>query len=472
MRISRLLAGDRSTPPALPNFDSTTVFVRATASYLRGEEFSALGMLPPKLTALVPTVSRLPRSVRTLLYTQGGANEGVDPGKLGEVDVETFRRWVVEQYPTRGYPAVVVGSSNGAAVHLAAFLGVPWLPQTFLVPVRRSAHPDAIAEDLEWGRDHADPFLEANPEVSLHQMHDPNQDRRMVRKLAYFRTKSRTLGDAYEGFLETVLEPGGTVVTLECEYAWPAVDVGERHSFQVGGLGGLEPMEYYEGSEGVADFLAEQESPVRRWNSPSPDREIPEAEWGFEPKLREDVQRIADERDYEVRRLTFEDPRDLSPFVAELYRGRYERRDRPTDRLFAQSFALVEPWWTIRTGSVPYWSAFNTEPDAGHLEDYLESTDPYDEIWTTLFSHGVDSAGLASIDRWRAVIERARDHRGIVGVNETEFPYDVERNLRYHAAIPDVIRARHPHFPPMAFDRFESVATEMAEEYNVQWLEG
>ncbi|WP_323171162.1 hypothetical protein [Natrialba sp. PRR66] len=27
-RISRLLAGERSTPPELPNFDPTTVFIR------------------------------------------------------------------------------------------------------------------------------------------------------------------------------------------------------------------------------------------------------------------------------------------------------------------------------------------------------------------------------------------------------------------------------------------------------------
>ncbi|MEY7848501.1 hypothetical protein AB7C87_04775 [Natrarchaeobius sp. A-rgal3] len=469
MRVSSLLAGERSTPSGLPNFDSTTVFVRATASYLRGEAFPALGMIHPRLTPLAARLNHLPRRARTGLYTAGGANEGLSPDELGDVDVERFRQWVVDQYPDRGYPAVVVGSSNGAAVHLAALLGVPWLPQTFLVPVRRDVHPDAIREDVRWGREHAGPLLAANPDVSLYQMHDPNQDRLMVRKLAYFRTKSRVLGGAYERFLETVLEPGGTVVSLECTYDWPAIDLDERHSFQVGGLGGLEPESYYEGGEAVTNFLARQDAGVREWETPEPDGRIPESEWGFEPALRDDLRRFAEKRGYDVRRLAFDDPRDLSPFVADRYRQRYADRNRPVDRLLVQSFALVEPWWTIRTGSVPYWAAFKTEPDVAFLEEYLESAEPYDEIRATLFGHGVDSAGLASVDRWESALSRARDGHGFVGVDTEQFPHDVETHVRYHEDLPEVIDARHSHPPPLSFDRFDSIASEVEDEYVIEW---
>ena len=55
---------------------------------------------------------------------------------------------MARQYPRRQYPAVVVGSANGAAVHLWAALGIPWLPQTFLVPIARSGvHPDDPARN-------------------------------------------------------------------------------------------------------------------------------------------------------------------------------------------------------------------------------------------------------------------------------------------------------------------------------------
>ena len=472
MRVSSILAGDRTTPDGLPNFDSTTVFVRATASYLRGEAFPDLGMLRPQLRPVAKRLNHLPRRFRTGLYASGGANEGIDPGDLGNLDVERFRKWVVDQYPERGYPAVIVGSSNGAGVHLATLLGVPFLPQTFLVPIKRSMEADAIREDISWGTRHAGPFLQANPDVSLHQMHDPNQDRLMVQKLAYFRTKCRTLGDAYESFLETVLEPGGSVVLLECEYEWPAIDLGPRHSFQLGGLGGLDPEEYYRGSDRVARFLASQGADARSWDVPEPNGRIPEAEWGFDPALRTDVERVATERDYDVRRLSFEDPRDLSPFVAELYRRRYADYNRPTDRLFVQSFALVEPWWTQRTGSVPYWAAFNTRPDVEHLESYLRSTEPYDEIWATLFAHGLESAGLASIDRWRSALAAARDRGGFVGVDEAAFPFDVETHVRYHADLPETIDARHPIPSPMAFGRFDRLARGGVGDAAVDWSDG
>ena len=471
VKLSNVVSGERAVPRSLPNFDSTTVFVRATASYLRGEPFPRLGMLSPKLEPVTPILNALPRTLRTTGYTWGGASEGVDPDSLGSVDIDDFRSWVTDQYPERGYPAVIVGSSNGAGVFLAAALGVPFLPQTFLVPVRRSMDPDAIREDIAWGAQHAPPFLEANPDVSVSQMHDPNQDRLMVRKLAYFRTKLRELGTPYEAFLERVLEPGGTIIVLECTYDWPVIDVGDRHTFQLGGLGGLTPEEYYEGSETLARFLRSEGESIRRWDIPEPDRRAPEAEWGFEPALGTDLERVAQDRGYECRRLRFDDPRDLSPFVAELYRDRYERRGSTPhpNRLFVQSFALVEPWWTIRTRSVPFWSAFNTRPDAEIVESYLAAADPYDDVRMNLFSHGIESAGIASIDRWREVLDHARDRRGFVGVDPSAYPHDVEVQLRYHADIEAEIDDRYAHLPPMPLDRFEAHTEANAGNYDLEW---
>lgn len=469
MRLSRLLAGSESTPFGLPNFDSTTVFVRAAARALGGREFPGLGMIPGPLRPLAAQVNCLPPRARTAIYSWGGANEGVDPDELTDVDVEAFRQWVTDRYPDRGYPAVLVGSSNGAAVYLAALLGIPFLPQTFLVPVRRSLGPDEIRADVAWGRATAPGLLSANPDVAVHQMHDPNQDRLMVRKLGYFRTKSRRLGEAYETFLETVLEPGGTVILLDCGYEWPAIDLGPNHSFQLGGLGGLSPQEYYEGSNDVARFLAAHDASVRRWDVLEPDGLGPEAEWGFEPALGEDVARFADEHGYEIRRLAFDDPRDLSPFVADRYRDRYAESGQERDRLFVQSFALVEPWWTMRTGSVPFWTAFNTEPDLEHVTSYLDEVPTYDEIWATLFAHGVESAGLAGPDQWRELLKRARRRGGFVGVDEDAFPYDVETQVRYHRDLPSTVDAREPLPSPVPFDRFDAVADEVAADYEIEW---
>ncbi|HEV8714852.1 MAG TPA: hypothetical protein VGX03_18735 [Candidatus Binatia bacterium] len=105
-------------------------------------------------------------------------------------DAEQVAAWMVSLYPQHKYPAVMVGSSNGAAVHLCAALGIPWLPQTFLIPVARSGiHPDEPHADAEWAEKPARVLLEKNPDIQLHHMHDPVQDRLMIQRMTYCRPK-------------------------------------------------------------------------------------------------------------------------------------------------------------------------------------------------------------------------------------------------------------------------------------------
>jgi hypothetical protein len=248
--------------------------------------------------------------------------------------------------------------------------------------------------------------------------------------MAYFRAKRLRLGETYERFLEETMEEGATLYVVECALKWPTTQVGERHIFQFGALGGAAPEEYLRGSERVEDYLARYGSHRRRWDPPEPDGERPEAEWGFEPILHEDVERFAREQGYRVRRIIFEEPEDLSSLVADLYRWWYGERELPMNRLLVESFILMDPWWALHTGSVQIWMVFNMEPSADRLERYLEGTDPYDHIYLMLFSHGVDSVGLASVERWRSVLRQARKHGGFAGVDERKFPRDLSRTER------------------------------------------
>jgi hypothetical protein len=50
----------------------------------------------------------------------------------------------------------------------------------------------------------------------------------------------------------------------------------------------------------------------------------PEAEWGFAPALRDDVEDFARRHGYRVQRVVFEDAEDVSPMVADLYRWWYQ----------------------------------------------------------------------------------------------------------------------------------------------------
>jgi hypothetical protein len=95
--------------------------------------------------------------------------------------------------------------------HLAAACGIPWLPQTALVPVRR---PRADLQDycaaVDFGVRHGPTLLGANPAVALHHMHDANQDTLSASQMVYFRVKWRRLPRAYERFLHAASD-GATV---------------------------------------------------------------------------------------------------------------------------------------------------------------------------------------------------------------------------------------------------------------------
>lgn len=108
---------------------------------------------------------------------------------MGEVDTDAIAEWACAGYPKRKYPAVFVGSSSGAVAHLTALAGVPWLPQTILVPVRHagaSTRTSRPARCTSWRTrvTHSWPRTLAWP---CNHMPDANQDRLMIRRMGYFR---------------------------------------------------------------------------------------------------------------------------------------------------------------------------------------------------------------------------------------------------------------------------------------------
>jgi hypothetical protein len=263
---------------------------------------------------------------------------------------------------------------------------MPWLPQTFLIPVARSGpHPDEPQQDVKWAEKWISAFLESNPDVQLHHMHDPNQDRLMIQRMTYFRVKRLWLGPAYESFIRQYLEPGGTIFIVECNLKWPAKKFGERHIFQFGALGGATSNEYHHGGKRVEEYLSRYKSHRKKWEPPPPDGNYPEAEWGFEPRLGNDIEQFARRHRFAIRRIVFEEPEHASPLVADFYRWWNQKRSIVGNRLLVESFIVMEPYGSVRTGSVPFWMVFNKQPSAQALETYLDASDPFDEIYMMLF---------------------------------------------------------------------------------------
>ncbi|MEV6843571.1 hypothetical protein [Actinoplanes sp. NPDC051411] len=437
-------------PREIAGFDSASAMVVALARFLHGRDTPPLGK--PVFGALRPVAAvaaRLPEGTRQWIYSMFSGAEGRPEAEVARFDADAVARAIAGVYPRRRYPAVAIGSSNGALTHLYAALGVPWLPQTMLLPVRqRGISPDDPARAVHAFDRTARALLDRNPDLVLHHMHDPNQDRLTLRRMAYFRVKRTRLGPAYEQFLTDVLEPDGTVLLAECGQQWPVTTVGERHVFQFGAVGGMPPAEYREAGAPLADYLRRYRAPVRRWQAPPADADAPEAEWGFEPGLREDVTTFATRRGFRVQRLSFDEAEDVSSLVADLYRWWYAQRGLPATRLLVDSFMMLDPWWTLRIGAVPYWTAFPVRPSLDRLHHYLDEADPYDFVQLGLFCHGVDSVGMAGADQWRTVLRRARSAGSFAGVSPRRYPSDPQTFFNFQRAL-RAVPDRHALPPPL-----------------------
>ncbi len=456
-----------SPPPGIARFDSAAAMVQAVGAFLNDRDVATLSG-SPLLDWTMPAINRLPRRVREWAYSIGGFTEAVRRASLATLDYDAVASWVSGRLPRRPYPAIFLGSSNGALVHLAAALGVPWLPQTFLCPVRDvGSDPDDAQAALARGRGAAESILSAQPDISVHHMHDPNQDRLMLKMMSYFRLKYRRLPTAYRDFLLQCLPRGSTIYVDDCTLRWPVTRTSDRSVFQFGAMGGLDADEYFRGGERVRSYLSRYGVNRTAWNPPAADDSAPEAEWGFEPALLSDIASLAGACGWRIVRIEFEDPEALSFLAAVVYGAWYRDIGHGPSRLLVDSFVLLDPYRTIRLRAVPFWLLFCVERSAAALEEFLDCAPPFDEIGLMLFSHGTEGVGVVGIDRWRRLLARARRRAYFVGVDESCYPRDFATFVRFHH---DLVKLGLPFGAPasLPLEKFEELVRGYGPRFGVR----
>lgn len=420
---------DLDPKQVVASFDSASVLHAATVAALNGQPFPNLGSSSSAGLA-VRVAGRLPWSMLHGIYSRIGASEGINPRRLGEVDLSTVAESFAARYPQRRYPAVLLGSSNGALTHLAAAMQVPWLPDTVLVPVAHVGDTDRADQAMDFGRSVAPALLDRNPDIVLHHMHDQLQDLLMAERMSYFRVKWCRLPEAYATFVEERLAPGGTVVVVRDHSNWPVTRVGPRHVFQVGGRGGTSPEEY-----------------LALPHTPAADDVVAESEWGLDPDFRDGVHAWCASRGYGCSEISYDGPQATAAAVATVMRNWYRSRGEPADRLVIPSFILGDPWQTICVAAVPFWTYFSVQPALQSLDAYLTEAEPYAEANVFLFEHGAESPGIATPEQFAAVLRRHGIAGHFQGLDRERFPHDIGTLGRYGKVFDQLPRAEQPWSP-------------------------
>lgn len=399
------------------SFDSASVLHAATVAALERRMFGHLGQSQLTGTA-VRGLGHLPWPLVKAVYARFGASEGIDPARLGEVDMQRVAASFADAYPRADYPALFIGSSNGALMELAAAMQAPWLPGTLLVPVRHSGKADRPDQAFEFGRTVGPALSNANPDIVLHQMHDSTQDELMVARMAYFRTKWTRLPRAYRRFLETRLHDRAPIFLVNDESMWKVTRVGERHVFQSGGRGGLTADEY-----------------LALPNTPAADEVSSEAEWGADPSFSAAVREWAASHGHPVLEIRVDGPQEAAHPVALLLRQWTWDRGGSADRLLVPSFVLGDAWRTIDLGLVPFWTYFGVQSAVDSLRFHLAHSEPYHQVNVLIFQHGAESPGVAYPADYERAVREAGSSPRMIALRTDISPRDIGSMGRYNSVL-------------------------------------
>lgn len=354
------------------------------------------------------------------------AKEGM--GVLRPFDGEARARELVAGFGANVHGAVAMGSSSGAISYLCAALGMPHLPQTFLVRSGTHGRRQDVREAMEEARTFGAHLLSETPEAIVHHLHEPARHRTLLK-----RTK---LGAAYEAWLGACVPPGGTIFVMESRRAVAGKRLGDRQVFQEVG--------------------PECADPDQITDAPDEDVELSaEAEFGFEPQLREDLEAFARGRGLRICRVLFDDPEELSPLVADLYAWWYRREGLQPRRLVVDASRHADAVRVVEAGAVPLWLRGTRDEDADALEEFLARTDCWDCIDLLLPEPPTQSAEHPSLSRWRELLAQyAREggdvHRGGEGI---------------------IVREGGPLPAPMSLELLEQFLSDHGGASAVKWIE-
>jgi hypothetical protein len=375
---------------------------------------------------------------------------GQDPALAARLTTTDLARWAVSLYADLEGPrdAVILGAPNGGVAHLATALDAPFLSQHFLFSFRDHTHADDIATYRAHGDALAAPLLARNPDLAAVNHYDPLHDRFLVKYVNHIRLKLLVLPAAYQEFIRTHLRPGGTLVFTDCRYPWLQYRLGDRHTFQVGGLGAVSDREFLDGRPEIEAMQRAERSPfVGGWRLDEPLETGPESEWGTLPPLRQAVEDFAAAEGYRFLALKGDSPEWFSALAFRAHRRLSEKEGRPPQGLFIDCFTQVDPVACRQSRLWPFWLPFNCADSLDFLRRWRSVFPPDGPVLFAPLPNFTPAFDTVPLADWMTALEGLPVQ--VLGVDPRRFPADVAGLFRFQTQIaawcqahPDPVQAR------------------------------
>jgi hypothetical protein len=418
-----------TTPGNVVSTDSLGyALLQVAARAVRGRTVDDLTRVP-----LLGRHGGAPGPARNAAVAADARAEAQSPEALETLDPGAVAEWIAGHYPADGYPAVVLGSPHGAAVHLAAALGAPWLPAGFTVAVR---WPDGRVGDwvgaAAYGSEVIAPLLARHPGVTVRQVHDPLGAGPRAGSTVTFDIRWRTLPAAYRR-----LVADRPHLLARDVRPWPVRRLSDRFTFQVGRPAHGWSLGRYEQADPAFRQLLEQLD-EDRWAPPDWSRTVSQAEAAVDPGFASELRRGGRQRQVLYARSSA-----LSATVADLYRT-WLRADR--DDCVVECDRLLDPWRVLAAGRTPYWaeSASVTAADAAEL--WLAGSRPFDAVTVLPQPPGTVCAAHADLGRWRSIARFARRRGDVSRQAAVRYP-ELPLATAHAAAVGPAVRTVPPAMP-------------------------
>ncbi|MFI6074369.1 hypothetical protein ACIA5C_22685 [Actinoplanes sp. NPDC051343] len=350
----------------------------------------------------VPVLGRrgeLPDDLRRPALGAEARASAVPLDAVGAIDAEAVAGWIVERYPEPHYPAVLLGSPHGSAVHLTAAMRGAWLPTSFTVRVPwPGGHVGDWRGAGEAGRVVAGRITAANPAVSVRQVHDPILDGPLCAATITLHVRWRELPTAYENFLRSRLRPGAMSLVFRDVRTWPVLDLGGGHTLQVGSpVTGLTYDQYDIARPAFRKIL--RDLGPDEWSRPGRGMLPRYAERAGEPALEPQLREVAAEAGHRAHRVLYRGPAALSAVVADLH-----RESEPSGgSCLIETDRLVDPQGVLRRGIVPYWCESAAGTTVAAAEQWLAGSRPFARVAVLPSPPGTVAETHAGLGQWRSL---------------------------------------------------------------------
>jgi len=411
---------------------SSPILTKAINSALNLEysdnyEFTAIENL------LLRIVGFFPQNLAQWLIPRVQSPNALDESVVENLELNDLLNERLSDYKDlhKKYPAITLGvGMGGAAGHLSVSLHAPFLPQTFVLTLKKGSKYGEIQTYYDRSCRLARKITDRYPELITIQHFDPIHDEWLTRTVNHLRLKLIYLPVAYKQFIHRNLIPGGEIIYFEGKVQWLQYAVGERNYFQVGGWSGLTDTEFIKGSPRVSDYRKKNHLMESEWQLPG--RKLIhsyESKWGNPPGLDVALEKFCYKEGYRFTRISFDNPHHFAKLAYLAQVSLFAKNQISPCGVLVEIFSQYDLTASIKAGLLPLWLIFNTYDSLSFLKTMVKDFPKGKPVFFSPLSTFSITPDIVPFSEWEKVLNN--EHINNVGARKSHYPADTAALVKW-----------------------------------------